>query len=244
MTAAWQGGFPAPANSTTGEITIMNAPPARVTGLLVTRTVDTGPGGENDPNRAIAVIKTTDDAPEPQSTLPAPTAPPAAIKPGAHLTWLGDVAPVRTRHLFFDEEPQDPKNPNSPTKFYLTIEGQANKQFDMHDPEPNMVVQQGTVEDWIIENRTKEVHAFHIHQIHFMLTQWNGVPLDEPYLRDVINVGYWDGFSPVYPNVKLRMDFRDPAIIGTFMYHCHLLEHQDGGMMGTVRVEPASTSKK
>jgi FtsP/CotA-like multicopper oxidase with cupredoxin domain len=35
------------------------------------------------------------------------------------------------------------------------------------------------------------------------------------------------------------MDFRDPDSVGTFVYHCHLLEHEDGGMMGLVRVEPA-----
>jgi FtsP/CotA-like multicopper oxidase with cupredoxin domain len=32
------------------------------------------------------------------------------------------------------------------------------------------------------------------------------------------------------------MDFRDPNIVGTFVYHCHLLEHEDGGMMGVIRV--------
>ena len=36
------------------------------------------------------------------------------------------------------------------------------------------------------------------------------------------------------------MDFRDPNTAGTFLYHCHLLEHEDGGMMGLIRVEPAS----
>jgi len=40
-----------------------------------------------------------------------------------------------------------------------------------------------------------------------MLMEWNGVPLDEPYLRDTINVAYWDGKSRGYPSVKLRMDF-------------------------------------
>ena len=35
------------------------------------------------------------------------------------------------------------------------------------------------------------------------------------------------------------MDFRDPNSVGTFVYHCHLLEHEDGGMMGLIRVEPA-----
>jgi FtsP/CotA-like multicopper oxidase with cupredoxin domain len=231
---------------------IVTGPPLGQDASLVTRNIDTGPAGENDPTRPLVAITAKNDAAIPRA-LPTAVASEksgdvliastAAPKLPAKPTWIGDVAPIRTRRLFFDEEPQDPKNPNSPTKFYLTIEGQANKQFDMHASEPNMVVQQGTVEDWIIENRTKEVHAFHIHQIHFLLTQWNDVPLDEPYLRDVINVGYWDGYSPVYPSVKLRMDFRDPAITGTFMYHCHLLEHQDGGMMGTVRVEAPATKK-
>jgi hypothetical protein len=35
------------------------------------------------------------------------------------------------------------------------------------------------------------------------------------------------------------MDFRDPNAVGTFVYHCHLLEHEDLGMMGLIRVEPA-----
>jgi len=48
-----------------------------------------------------------------------------------------------------------------------------------------------------------------------------------------------DGKSPAYPSVTLRMDFRDPNSVGTFVYHCHLLEHEDGGMMGAIRVEPA-----
>jgi len=61
---------------------------------------------------------------------------------------------------------------------------------------------------------------------------------NEPFLRDTVNVPYWDGRSSTYPSVKLRIDFRDPNIIGTFPYHCHLLEHEDGGMMGLVKVEP------
>jgi hypothetical protein len=38
--------------------------------------------------------------------------------------------------------------------------------------------------------------------------------------------------------VKLRTDFRDPKIVGTFPFHCHIIQHVDGGMMGTVKVEP------
>ena len=95
----------------------------------------------------------------------------------------------------------------------------------------------------MVENWTNELHAFHIHQIHFMLLEWFGLPVNEPFLRDTINVPFWDGKTTKYPSVKLRMDFRDPSILGTFPYHCHLLEHEDGGMMGLVRVERRAETK-
>jgi len=211
---------------------IVKGPAEGVKASLVTRTVDTGPAGENDPTRPLAAIVASADAGEPRARLAASPEPLAR----ASLAWLGDVQPVRTRKLYFSEKPHDPKDPKSPTDFYMTVEGQEPKLFDPNDTAPNIVVQQGDVEDWIIENRTQELHAFHIHQAHFMLVEWNGVPLDEPFLRDTINVAYWDGKSGQYPSVKLRMDFRDPNIVGTFVYHCHLLEHEDGGMMGVIRV--------
>jgi FtsP/CotA-like multicopper oxidase with cupredoxin domain len=213
---------------------IVKGPPEGARASLVTRTVDTGPAGENDPTRPLATIVAQRNAPEPRVRLAASPTP----LPAPRSVWLGDVTPVRTRTLYFSEKPHDPKNLNSPTDFYITVEGQEPKVFDPRDTVPNIIVQQGDVEDWIIENRTQELHAFHIHQIHFMLVEWNGVPLDEPFLRDTINVAYWDGKSRRYPSIKLRMDFRDPNVVGTFVYHCHLLEHEDGGMMGVIRVVP------
>jgi hypothetical protein len=56
-------------------------------------------------------------------------------------------------------------------------------------------------------------------------------------MRDTIDVPYWSGEGP-YPSVKLRMDFRDPSIEGTFLYHCHILKHEDMGMMGSIQVLP------
>ena len=214
---------------------ILKGPPLGVTGLLVTRSVDTGPGGENDTNRALATITTEKDAPEPRSKLtdsPEPLPPPK-------MPWLGSVTPVRVRKLYFSEKLLQQGNPNSATEFYITVEGQTPAAFDPASRVPNIVVKQGTVEDWIIENRSSELHAFHIHQLHFMLLDYLGKPVNEPFLRDTINVPYYNGKSFEYPSVRLRMDFRDPNIVGTFVYHCHLLEHEDAGMMGTIRVEPA-----
>src|ERR1700728_651752 len=211
---------------------IVNGPGEGVPGLFVTRTVDTGQGGENDPNRALASIIAAPDAMEPQA-LPADHAP----LPAPTLPWLGDVQPVRVRKLFFSEKLDDPNDPNSATTFYITVAGQTPKPFDPADG-PNIVTQQGDVEDWIIENRSTELHAFHIHQLHFMLLTWNGAPVNEPFVRDTVNVPYFNGRMLEYPSVTVRMDFRDPDTVGTFVYHCHLLEHEDAGMMGIIRVDP------
>jgi FtsP/CotA-like multicopper oxidase with cupredoxin domain len=218
---------------------IVTGPPAGTEALLVTRSVDTGPAGENDPNRALAGIVASDNAPEPRSRLAASAAP----LPPPDTRWLGDVAPVRTRRLYFSEKPVDPANPSGPTEFFITVDGQTPAVFDPDSGVPNIVAEQGTVEDWIIENRSNELHAFHIHQLHFLLLDYLGRKVNEPYLRDTVNVPYYNGRSLTYPAVRLRMDFRDPNTIGTFIYHCHLLEHEDGGMMGLIRVEsPASPS--
>jgi FtsP/CotA-like multicopper oxidase with cupredoxin domain len=217
---------------------IVAGPPAGAAGLLVTRTVDTGQGGENDPNRALATVTASSDAPEPRSRVPAVGQPlPAPVRP-----WLGSVAPARVRRLYFSEKLADPANPNSATAFFITVDGEQPRPFDPAAGTPDIVVRQGDVEDWIIENRSTELHAFHIHQIHFLLLEWSGIPVNEPFLRDTVNVPYFNGRTLRYPSVRLRMDFRDPDTVGTFVYHCHLLEHEDGGMMGTVRVEPAETS--
>jgi FtsP/CotA-like multicopper oxidase with cupredoxin domain len=212
---------------------IVKGPAEGVKASFVTRTVDTGPAGENDPTRPLATVIGDPAAPAVRTHLDTAPQPLTAAK----LPWLGKVAPVRTRTLYFSEQARDPTAANSPTDFFITVDGRQPRLFDPSSKTPDIVVRQGDVEDWIIENRTQELHDFHIHQLHFMLVDWNGIPLDEPYLRDTVNVAYWDGKSAQYPSVRLRMDFRDPHVIGTFLYHCHLLEHEDGGMMGLIRVE-------
>ena len=218
---------------------IVQGPPEGGEGLFVTRTVDTGPGGENDTNRALARIIPAADAPEPQSKLDADPKP----LPPQQKKWLGEVEPVRVRHLYFSEKLTDPNDPASAVEFYLTEEGQTPKMFDMNAAEPNMVAQQGTVEDWIIENRSRELHAFHIHQLHFLLIDYMGRQVNENFLRDTVNVPYYDGRLLAYPSIRIRVDFRDPDAVGTFPYHCHLLEHEDKGMMGTIRVDPAPAAR-
>jgi FtsP/CotA-like multicopper oxidase with cupredoxin domain len=217
---------------------IVNGPSDGETGLLVTRTVDTGPGGENDPNRMLAKIVPSVEAHEPHSKLATSTEPPLPTND----TWLGNVQPVRVRRLYFSEKLADPNDPASAVEFYLTVDGQEPKMFDMNSGVPDIIAQQGTVEDWIIENRSSELHDFHIHQLHFLLLDYGGRQVNEDFVRDTVNVPYFNGRSLAYPSVRLRMDFRDPNTVGTFVYHCHILEHEDKGMMGSIRVDPAPSA--
>jgi FtsP/CotA-like multicopper oxidase with cupredoxin domain len=233
----WQGHMLVPPG---GRISfVYRTPVAGARATLITSAVDTGPAGENDPIRPLATILSLADAPEAPSKLPVVSAPIAAAR---SRDWLGDVRPVRERRFHFSEQPSDPKDPNSPTVFFITPEGQRPKVYDPHAP-PDVTVREGDVEDWIIENRTHELHDFHIHQIHFLLVGWNGSPINDTFLRDTVNIPYWDGKSAAYPSVTLRLDFRDPNSVGTFVYHCHLLEHEDGGMMGAIRVTPSKETQ-
>ena len=102
---------------------------------------------------------------------------------------------------------------------------------------PSIVLHQGTTEDWIVENRTLEDHVFHIHQTRFQTLAVNGAAVSDPALRDTINVPHWSGSGP-YPSVKLRVDFRSANIVGTFVFHCHILAHEDLGMMAAIQVLP------
>jgi len=139
--------------------------------------------------------------------------------------------------LYFSEVISDPNDPNSPTNFFITVDGQTPTLFSPDNP-PAIVTTQGSVEDWTIENRALENHEFHIHQIHFLLLEQNGVPVHNGQFLDMIQVPYWSGSGP-YPSVKVRMDFRGP-LIGDFVYHCHILGHEDSGMMAIIRVKPRS----
>jgi FtsP/CotA-like multicopper oxidase with cupredoxin domain len=108
---------------------------------------------------------------------------------------------------------------------------------------PAIVTHVGAVEEWTVQNRTHESHEFHIHQIHFLVDgqdnfgKFAPAPgIDGQYL-DTIDIPAWDGRS-AYPSVRLRMDFRG-VTAGTFVFHCHILSHEDKGMMNVIQVAPA-----
>jgi FtsP/CotA-like multicopper oxidase with cupredoxin domain len=207
---------------------VVTTPPAGSFAQLITRSYDAGPDGEKNPYRVIANIVSRPTAPAAPSSIPASPLPGS----GRRVDQLSDVAPDHRRKLYFSEDLSGGR-----PKYFITVEGETPKQFDMNFQKPDITVRQGAVEDWTIENRAHEAHSFHIHQLHFQVMARNGVGVDEPNLRDTIELRYWDGVTG-YPSITLRMDFRDPGIVGTFLYHCHILEHEDGGMMGSIQVLP------
>ena len=104
------------------------------------------------------------------------------------------------------------------------------KEFD-----PNRVTfspKLGTTEEWTIHNVTKEEHPFHIHVNDFQIMSINGKKLDSRSLRDTVPL-------PVGGTVVIRMRFTQ--FLGRYVFHCHILAHEDGGMMAIVDVTKDGT---
>lgn len=103
------------------------------------------------------------------------------------------------------------------------------KMFTMESA-PLLTVHIGSYQHWRIVNATNEVHPFHIHQVHFLVYSQNGAQLSAPEWLDTVNV-------PPQGSVDLVMDFTDPIIRGISIFHCHLLNHEDKGMMAKIAFE-------
>jgi len=165
--------------------------------------------GERDqaqPEFQLATVVTGGD---PVTPAPLPTEIAPLVPP------LEDLTPARIdkrRVLTFTESKQAP---------YF---GFDNKGFD-----PNRVdqtVQLGATEEWVIRNATDHVHPFHIHVNDFQVMSING-QTQAPHYKDTIPV-------PAQGEMVMRTRFLDYT--GKYVYHCHILAHEDAGMMGVVEV--------
>jgi FtsP/CotA-like multicopper oxidase with cupredoxin domain len=86
-------------------------------------------------------------------------------------------------------------------------------------------VRLGDVEDWDFVNPMAMDHPMHIHTNAFQIVQPDGSA--EPAWRDVVLVRAGE-------RVRVRMAFQD--FTGKLMYHCHILDHEDLGMMGVLEI--------
>lgn len=108
--------------------------------------------------------------------------------------------------------------------------GMNNQSFDMDVV--NETVYLNTTEIWTLRNNTMVAHPFHIHDIQFNVIEKNGFPppLNERGWKDVVLVMPFDSVKFI---TKFET-FSDPMV--PYMYHCHLLHHEDDGMMGSFLV--------
>jgi suppressor of ftsI len=190
---------------------IVTGPSASAHSALRTRCVDTGPDGDPNPAMVLADIR-------PGSTVP-------LVTHGAKR----DVRPPEYKQIdlrTFETSPPD---------FVLSFTEDKNG-FYINDqkyaPEsaPMKRVRVGTYQHWRVLNKSRELHPMHIHQVHFLAYAENGVPLEHPVWLDTVNV-------PTGGSVDVVMDFTNPVIKGMSLFHCHLLNHEDKGMMAKILFE-------
>jgi FtsP/CotA-like multicopper oxidase with cupredoxin domain len=99
-------------------------------------------------------------------------------------------------------------------------------------------------EEWELVNVAGETHNFHIHQTKFQVLTQNAPDGDGGVLMDNVplpnggvtcdgTVASWREGACNVPTIVVKIPF---AEVGDFVYHCHIGEHQDGGMMAHIRV--------
>jgi len=190
---------------------IVTGPPLGTHTVLRTRCVDTGPDGDPNPEMILADI-----VPGPRSPSSAHVVPTDKRPPVHKLARVDDLEKAAPQFVVtFTED----KN-----GFYI------NGQKYAPEADPMVRVHVGSYQHWRIVNETREIHPFHIHQVHFLAYSENGVRLANREWVDTVNVPYGG-------SVDVIMDFTDPVIRGMSVFHCHLLNHEDKGMMAKVLFE-------
>jgi suppressor of ftsI len=188
---------------------IVTGPAADSHAALRSRCFDTGPDGDSNPAMVLADVVSAQPA-------KVQARPPLGGKP-VHANFspavLQDAEASEPQFVVnFTEDKQG---------FY--INGQK---FEMNSG-PMLTVDVGSLQHWRVLNQTSEVHPFHIHQVHFLAYAVGGDAVKDPTWLDTVNVPYGS-------SVDLVMDFTDPIIRGMSLFHCHLLKHEDKGMMAKI----------
>jgi FtsP/CotA-like multicopper oxidase with cupredoxin domain len=190
---------------------IVTAPQGDGRSMLRTRCVDTGPDGDPNPGMTLADVSTRGASPVAR-----------------------DVRAVTSETTAFQVVDVEKVEQGPPVFLVIFSEGQHrfyinDRQFSPDDA-PMIRAKVGQFQHWRIVNHTRELHPMHIHQAHFLAFQENDRPIADPRWLDTVNV-------PVGGSVDVVMDFTDPVIRGMSVFHCHLLNHEDKGMMAKIRFE-------
>ena len=190
---------------------IVTGPSASAHSALRTRCVDTGPDGDPNPAMVLADIR--------------PGSSPPLVKHAAKR----DVRPPQYKQI--DLRAFETSQPDFVVSFTEDKNGfYINDQKYAPESAPMTRARVGTYQHWRVLNKTRELHPMHIHQTHFLAYAENGVPLEHPVWLDTVNV-------PTGGSVDVVMDFTNPIIKGMSLFHCHLLNHEDKGMMAKILFE-------
>jgi len=188
---------------------IVTGPPPGARSTLRTLCVDTGPDGDPNPGMVLADV-----------------VPPREVQPSSIAAHVVDASSPLYKPI--DVEPLKSQAPDFVVTFTEDKNGfYINHQKFAPDASPMTSVRVGTYQHWRIVNETAELHPFHIHQVHFLAYAGNGTPLAHPAWLDTVNV-------PYHGSVDVILDFTDPIIKGMSVFHCHLLNHEDKGMMAKI----------
>ncbi len=248
---------------------VVHAPPVGAKLYLQSAEVDPGCGGNAYPRRRLLMITTTGSpvnpgAPDDTDLLQKTP----SLAP--YLSTLSKTPTVQ-RTLVFAEYTRAftygvtkwltgppttaDYNPGA-TDFYIVqvaaSDGEANPQktavipFLANNQSSQVVVhlrgKDSVTEEWLVENSTLEIHAFHMHQIHFRDVTVDSTNPDLQPMLDTATlpaaplIGSVATGRPGAPGyLKLLMTFTK-ADIGEFVFHCHILEHEDNGMMAKIKV--------
>jgi suppressor of ftsI len=187
---------------------VVTGPPTGLPATLRTRCVDAGPDGDPTPAMILADI------------IPTPSS------PSLHISTLSDRPPATHK------EPQLASLESRPPQFVAAFTEDKkgfyiNGQRYEPDAAPMTEAVVGTYQHWRVVNQTKELHPMHLHQVHFLVYSVNGTKLPNPEWVDTANVPYGG-------SIDMIVDFTNPAIRGMSVFHCHLLNHEDKGMMAKI----------
>ena len=176
-------------------------------------------GGPSGRNRLLTLAYNQGGDQYPQATLASVVSTGPAMRPARLPTAY--APPEDLTHAQVDQRRTIVFSENNASNSFF-ING---KQFD-----PNRVdvrSRLGTVEEWTVRNVTSEQHPFHIHVNDFQVMSVNGAPYHALSPQDTVVL-------PAHGQVVIRMRFID--FLGKYVFHCHILNHEDHGMMATIDI--------
>ena len=178
-------------------------------GTYAFRTLSFGVGITNQQPATLATLVVDGDPMTPQ---PLPT----TLLPLEDLSQLPAADIAANRQITFQFSP-----PVGPPNAIFWIDHQV---FDGN--RDDQVVRLNTTEEWVIRNASSTWHPFHIHINEYQVVAVNGRPVPVRSYEDTTGV-------PPFGEITMRTRYLD--FPGRWVYHCHILLHEDNGMMGTVK---------